>query len=106
MRSAPDNFEMGMKMYIAWKDHIESNPNILWGRPRIKGTLSLNRRLDFFDRRIRICFAKLLEIDPSASLGMTVARLSFRVERSVTEESVKRPSRSDINFGFLSLYLA
>ena len=27
-----------MKMNVAWKDHIESNPNILRGRPRIKGT--------------------------------------------------------------------
>ena len=27
-------------MNVAWKDHIESNPNILRGRPRIKGTRS------------------------------------------------------------------
>ena len=25
-------------MNIAWKDHIESNPNVLRGKPRIKGT--------------------------------------------------------------------
>ena len=25
-------------MNIAWKDHIESNPSVLRGRPRIKGT--------------------------------------------------------------------
>ncbi|OHB80193.1 MAG: hypothetical protein A2Z25_02445 [Planctomycetes bacterium RBG_16_55_9] len=25
-------------MNVAWKDHIESDPNILRGRPRIKGT--------------------------------------------------------------------
>ncbi len=31
-------FEMGTKMNIAWKDHIESTPNILRGKPRIKGT--------------------------------------------------------------------
>lgn len=29
---------MGMKMNVAWKDHIESTPNILRGKPRIKGT--------------------------------------------------------------------
>lgn len=27
-----------MKMSIAWKDHIESDPKILRGKPRIKGT--------------------------------------------------------------------
>ena len=27
-----------MKMNIAWKDHIESDPKILRGKPRIKGT--------------------------------------------------------------------
>jgi len=27
-----------MAMSIAWKDHIESNPSVLRGRPRIKGT--------------------------------------------------------------------
>jgi uncharacterized protein (DUF433 family) len=25
-------------MYVAWKDHIESDPKILRGKPRIKGT--------------------------------------------------------------------
>jgi uncharacterized protein (DUF433 family) len=25
-------------MTIAWKDHIESDPNVLRGKPRIKGT--------------------------------------------------------------------
>jgi uncharacterized protein (DUF433 family) len=25
-------------MSVAWKDHIESNPNVLRGKPRIKGT--------------------------------------------------------------------
>lgn len=25
-------------MNVSWKDHIESNPNILRGKPRIKGT--------------------------------------------------------------------
>ena len=25
-------------MNIAWKDYIESNPNVLRGKPRIKGT--------------------------------------------------------------------
>ena len=25
-------------MNVAWQDHIESNPDILRGRPRIKGT--------------------------------------------------------------------
>lgn len=29
---------MSMKMSIAWKDHIESDPKILRGKPRIKGT--------------------------------------------------------------------
>ena len=33
-----NSFETGMKMNVVWKDHIESNPNILRGRPRIKGT--------------------------------------------------------------------
>jgi uncharacterized protein (DUF433 family) len=27
-----------MTMNIAWQDHIESNPGVLRGRPRIKGT--------------------------------------------------------------------
>jgi uncharacterized protein (DUF433 family) len=25
-------------MNVTWKDHIESNPNVLRGKPRIKGT--------------------------------------------------------------------
>jgi uncharacterized protein (DUF433 family) len=29
---------MRTKMNVTWKDHIESNPNVLRGRPRIKGT--------------------------------------------------------------------
>jgi uncharacterized protein (DUF433 family) len=27
-----------MKMNVAWKNHIESDPNVLRGKPRIKGT--------------------------------------------------------------------
>lgn len=27
-----------MQMKIAWQDHIESTPNVLRGKPRIKGT--------------------------------------------------------------------
>jgi uncharacterized protein (DUF433 family) len=27
-----------MKMNVNWKDHVESNPGILRGKPRIKGT--------------------------------------------------------------------
>jgi uncharacterized protein (DUF433 family) len=27
-----------MKMNVTWKDHIESNPDVLRGKPRIKGT--------------------------------------------------------------------
>jgi uncharacterized protein (DUF433 family) len=29
---------MRAKMNVTWKDHIESNPNVLRGKPRIKGT--------------------------------------------------------------------
>lgn len=29
---------MGMRMNVTWKDHIESDPKILRGKPRIKGT--------------------------------------------------------------------
>ena len=29
---------MRMKMNVNWKDYIESNPNILRGKPRIMGT--------------------------------------------------------------------
>ena len=29
---------MRMKMTVIWKEHIESDPNVLRGRPRIKGT--------------------------------------------------------------------
>jgi uncharacterized protein (DUF433 family) len=27
-----------LKMHIMWQDHIESTPNVLRGKPRIKGT--------------------------------------------------------------------
>lgn len=29
---------MRMAMNVTWREHIESNPNVLRGKPRIKGT--------------------------------------------------------------------
>ena len=33
-----NDLEMRVKMNVTWKDHIESNPDVLRGKPRIKGT--------------------------------------------------------------------
>lgn len=36
-RSPVADCEVGTKMNVTWKDRIESDPNVLRGRPRIKG---------------------------------------------------------------------